>query len=363
MDSKKVMERNKIVEMYAGSRSYGTSLPTSDVDIRGIFVADPVSIRTPFFHVEEVELPDGDTKYFELNKFMKLAMEQNPNIVELLWTSGPDIIMSSPAYELLRQARGNLLTSKVAFTTTGYALSQLKRIKGHKKWITSPQPEREPEQLDFVSVVYNFTSTREWNKTVPFKGYEALELGDNHFGLFNVGSQVTWRDPRGNPIVREKSHFDALSSRVLQIITKKGRTPDIIVKVNKRQFDEAHENWVNYWTWKKNRNETRSALEEQHGYDTKHAMHLVRLLRMGVEALTDGVINVRRTDAAELLSIRAGNWTYDQVIDYAEHTNDEVQRLVKTTSLPKDVNHQYVANLIIQVQDMVWGMNPSHYRG
>lgn len=356
MDARKVLERNKIVEMYAGSRAYGTNLPTSDVDIRGVFVAEPASIRTPFFHVEEIEVPGGDTKFFELNKFMKLVLDQNPNVVELLWTAGTDLIVSSPAYDVLRQERGNLLTSKVAFTTTGYALSQLKRIKGHNKWINNPQPEREPEMLDFVSVVYNFTSDRGWNKTVPFKGFSALELGDNHFGLFKDpgGVDASWRDVRGNPIVREKTYFDAMSSFVLQVMTKKGRTPDLVVKVNKQQFEEAHENWKNYWTWKKNRNEARSELEEQFGYDTKHAMHLVRLLRMGYEALTEGVIKVKRPDARELLSIRGGAWTYEEVVEYAEHMNNEVEKAAKTTSLPKSVNMNRVATLVMNVQDMVW---------
>jgi predicted nucleotidyltransferase len=87
-----------------------------------------------------VELPENDIKFFELNKFIKLVVDQNPNVVELLWTSGPDIIMSSPAYELLRQARGNLLTSKVAFATSGYAFSQLSRMKNSKKNVNSLEP-------------------------------------------------------------------------------------------------------------------------------------------------------------------------------------------------------------------------------
>jgi hypothetical protein len=354
MDQRKVLERNKIVEMYAGSRAYGTSLPTSDIDIRGIFVGDPVSIRTPFFHVDEVELPENDIKFFELNKFIKLAVDQNPNVVELLWTAGQDLIVSSPAYEMLRQARGSLMTKKIAFSTTGYALAQLKRIKGHNKWINSPQPEQEPEQLDFVSVVYNFTGDRTWNKVVPFANFSALELGDRHFALYKDTGN-SWRDRRGNPTTREKQYFDDMrSSTILKKITGKGRTPDIVVKVNFSQFDEAHTNWENYWEWKKKRNVTRSALEEQFGYDTKHAMHLVRLLRMGHEALTEGVIRVRRPDAQELLSIRAGAWTYEQVVEYAEHMNAEVDKALKTSQLRKDVDLIQVTKLIMDVQNSVW---------
>ncbi|AEZ66297.1 hypothetical protein phiTE_131 [Pectobacterium phage phiTE] len=38
----------------------------------------------------------------------------------------------------------------------------------------------------------------------------------------------------------------------------------------------------------KNRNAARHELEEKFGYDTKHAMHLVRLLRMSQEILETG---------------------------------------------------------------------------
>ena len=53
--SQELMHDNLLVKHYAGSKAYGTSLPTSDTDFRGIFVADPINVRTPFFPVREVE--------------------------------------------------------------------------------------------------------------------------------------------------------------------------------------------------------------------------------------------------------------------------------------------------------------------
>lgn len=352
MDFRKVSERNRLVEMYAGSIAYGTNLPTSDVDVRGIFVADPISIRTPFFEVGEVDIPGGDTKFYELNKFVKLLMDQNPNIVELAWTSGQDIIASSPGYELIRQARGQLLTSKIAFTTAGYAHSQLLRIKGHKKWIMNPQLEARPTRNQYVSVVYNFTNNKEYNRLVPFSDFSALKLGDNLFGLYSDPGN-TWIDSSGVPVTKEKQYFDNFKS-IKKLLFGTKPTPDIVVKVNEKQHDEALTNWKNYWDWKKHRNEKRSELEEKFSYDTKHAMHLVRLLRMGYEALTEGIIKVKRPDAQELLSIRNGAWTYEQVIEYAEFMKEEVDRAVKLDNLPTSVDSRFVGNLVMQVQDSVW---------
>lgn len=125
---------NLIVKHYAGSRAYGTSLPTSDVDFRGIFVADPINVRTPFFRIDEAkDVTEEDTVIYELFQFMKLAVDCNPNVVESLWVDKSDIVFSTPAYDVLRSYAPQLLSSKIAFTTSGYATAQLKRLQQSKK--------------------------------------------------------------------------------------------------------------------------------------------------------------------------------------------------------------------------------------
>ena len=107
--------KNTIVQHMAGSHAYGTSTPTSDVDVRGVFVADKVQICTPFFPIREVTLEDQeDGKMYELNTFMKLYCDMNPNIIETLWVDESDVIVNTPAYQKLRQHRAELLSSKVA---------------------------------------------------------------------------------------------------------------------------------------------------------------------------------------------------------------------------------------------------------
>lgn len=135
-DPQELMLDNLVVKHYAGSKAYGTSLPTSDTDFRGIFVADPINILTPFFPIREVEdTTEEDTKLYELSQFMKLTLDCNPNVIETLWVHRDSITHTTPAYELLRESAPKLLSSKIAFTTSGYAISQLKRIRGHNKWI------------------------------------------------------------------------------------------------------------------------------------------------------------------------------------------------------------------------------------
>lgn len=345
-DAQQLMTDNLLVKHYAGSLAYGTNLPTSDVDFRGIFVADPINIRTPFYPLRQVE--DGteeDTTIYELSNFMKLALDCNPNVVETLWVHEHDIVASSNGYELLRAHAGELLSSKIAFTTSGYALSQLKRIKGHNKWISNPQPVERPQQVDYVSLVHNFTGEKMFkvNLREYERGHRLVPFSGDTYGVYAQPGKSPFNSVTGtlNDDFEGDSHIAG--------------TPLFIVKFNRSVYETAKDTWSNYWTWKNNRNEKRSLLEEAHGYDTKHAMHLVRLLRMGAEALETGKLNVRRPDAAELLSIRNGAWTYEQVVEYAEMMDNHVRtNLYVKTQLPKKPNIKLAAELVLAIQDMTW---------
>lgn len=344
--AQELMRENLLVKHYAGSHAYGTALPTSDTDLRGIFCADPINLLTPFFPVREVEdNTEEDTKYYELAHFMKLCLDCNPNIIETLWVHQTDIVHTTLGYELLRSKRHELLSSKIAFTTSGYALSQLKRIKGHNKWINSPQPEEPPQAKDFVSLVQNFGAGKtlkfipnEWNL-----GHRFVPFGGEMYGVYTSGKHQLFNAHGGLNTQFENEARETLTS------------PILLVKFNKEEYKLAKEKHSQYWTWKKNRNKIRSKLEEEHGIDTKHAMHLVRLLRMGLEALRDGEIIVKRPDAEELLSIRNGAWSYEEIIKYAEEMDNEVRNVwYKKTELPKKPNIKLAAKILMEVQEMIW---------
>ena len=344
--AQELMKDNMLVKHFAGSIAYGTNLPTSDTDYRGIFCADPINVRTPFFPIREAEdTTEEDTKLFELAHFMKLCLDCNPNVVETLWVDSSDITYTTPAYQLLRDHRDQLLSTKIAYSTCGYAMAQLKRIKGHNKWINQPQPKDKPEQWAFVSLVQWFGKDkvlpRDFNLTLYNKGYMLVSFGNNMYGLYDNEKRSAVR-PDGSL----NTNFDGDRESL--------EPPKAVIKFNKEEWKLACDKWDQYWKWKANRNAARSELEEEHGYDTKHAMHLVRLLRMGVESLRDGVILVKRPDAEELLDIRNGALTYEELITYSESLEANIQQLRETTSLPKAPNIKLGADLLMEVQNIMW---------
>lgn len=343
-----LIKKNLIVKMQAGSHAYGTNIETSDEDFRGIFCAEPVQIRTPFFRINEAsDTSEEDTKFYEVSKFLQLYTDCNPNIVELLWTDNSDIVSWTPAYMHLRKYREDLLSSKAAFTFSGYALAQLKRIKGHNKWISNPQVETPPHQVDYVSLVQWFGKEKQIKlnlRDIQFnRNHRLIPYGGDIFGLMPATGYSPYNFDTGalNTTFEEDHHLLGV--------------PIAILKFNREVYKTDLEKWNQYWEWKRNRNKTRSELEEKYTYDTKHAMHLVRLLRMGVEILRDQKVIVKRPDAQELLSIRYGAWTYDQLVKYAEDMDKEVREVwYKKTPLPKKPNIHLAATVLMAIQDMVW---------
>src|ERR1051325_1592837 len=78
----------------------------------------------------------------------------------------------------------------------------------------------------------------------------------------------------------------------------------------------------------------RRELVRRVGYDAKNAAHLIRLLRMGIEFLTEGTMHVERQDAPELLDIKRGASPLEKVKAQAERLFQLSQEAYVRSSLP-----------------------------
>ncbi len=88
---------------------------------------------------------------------------------------------------------------------------------------------------------------------------------------------------------------------------------------------------------------------EKFGYDCKNAAHLIRLLRMGIEALTSGEINVARHDAKQLREIKQGCWTLKQVESESERLQHLLDEAFVRCALPSKPNCEKAENLLIDI--------------
>lgn len=93
----------------------------------------------------------------------------------------------------------------------------------------------------------------------------------------------------------------------------------------------------------------RKELVERYGYDTKNSSHLIRLLRMGYEFLIDGELHVLREDATQLLEIKRGEWTLEQVQAEADKWFDKVEDAYLNSTLPDRPDRDAVNRLAVSV--------------
>jgi len=96
----------------------------------------------------------------------------------------------------------------------------------------------------------------------------------------------------------------------------------------------------------------RKQLVEKYGYDTKNAAHLIRLLRMGIEFLTDGILYVERQDASQLLEIKRGEWSLERVKEEADRLFARAEEAYIASRLPSAPDRAGVNRLCIEMVRM-----------
>jgi len=332
-----------IFRFVSGSNAYGTNRPDSDEDVRGIFIA-PLHCCFDLFQssfigggtpgqrlkgalddledgnyagaaeqirqsmdpetgdlsisVGTVHKPGVDEEMHELRKFLKLASDCNPNVVEAFGIERL-ILHQTPIWEKIAAQKRMFLSKKCRWTFSGYATAQAKRIEVHRGYLLAP-PSHKPTREEFG---------------LPCETTIAKE---NQNAILSLPDQ--WiSDSARETVVKEKRYGTSLAE------------------------------WNSYKKWERERNPARKELERKYGFDSKHAMHLVRLVRMGKELLRDGVLNVYRPDREELKSILHGGWKYEDVVKVTATMDSEMDELYRSSPLPDRPDHKGISNLYMEI--------------
>lgn len=339
-----------IFRFISGSHQYGTNRPDSDIDYRGVFIAPLESafdiFKTRFvgsgtIHqnlcsaIEAIENADyanatnllndvlatdrgdlnlsvktvhnntEDDEMHELRKFMKLAADCNPNIIEFLYVE--DLIeIRTPEWEMLRENRDLFLSKKARYTYSGYSTSQFKRIRLHRGYLLNP-PTHKPSRSEF--------GLPEHSRIPPEHQNAVLSLPDELLS-------------------------DTAKAQVKQ----------------ERQYSEALKLWNAYCKWDRERNPARKELERKYGFDVKHAYHLIRLSRMSQEILRDGKVIVRRPDAEELRDILNGKWPFERIEEEANALDKTLETLYNKSGLRDKPDRKKIAELYRTICEKRYGI-------
>lgn len=298
------LKNSTILLVRSGSHAYGTNIEGSDEDFRGVCIPPKRYYFGFVNNFEQSVCKDPDKTIFALKKFAALAADCNPNIIEMLFTELEDVVYTTEAGEVLRGHQHMFLSKKARHTFSGYAYSQLKRIKTHRNWLLNP-PKEPPARKTFG---------------LP----EQTKISKTEMGMFENMSD---------------EQLKALSSEAQYYYHQE------------RAYQNMLREWGQYQEWKRNRNPKRAANEAEFGYDTKHGMHLVRLMRMCVEILTEGKVIVKRPDAEELLSIRHGSWSYDRLIEEADRLDKQCEAAYATSSLHHSPDRVAIDKMVITLTE------------
>jgi hypothetical protein len=121
-----------------GSQAYGLAGAESDVDRRGIYLPTADLHWSLYGVPEQLENEETQEAYWELQKFLVLALKANPNVLECLYT--PLVEKATALAEELLSLKAIFLSRLVYQTYNGYVMSQFNKMQadlrnhGQVKW-------------------------------------------------------------------------------------------------------------------------------------------------------------------------------------------------------------------------------------
>jgi len=172
-----------IYRCVVGSRAFGLAGDDSDTDRRGIYLP-PADLQWSLYGApEQLENEATQECYWELRKFLILALKANPNILECLYT--PLVETATPMAQELLAMREAFLSKLVYQTYNGYVMSQFKKLeqdlrsRGEIKW---------KHAMHLIRLLMA-------GVTVLKEGFVPVDVGDQRDSLLAIKrGEVDWQE-------------------------------------------------------------------------------------------------------------------------------------------------------------------------
>jgi len=299
--------QNRILEIRSGSHLYGTNTPKSDEDFVGIFMPSEEFI----FGLQNVEeckagvvskdengknTKDAiDRTLHEFRRFCQLALKNNPNILELLFADKKNIIFKNEYGESLLSVAEMFPYKGTYDSFMGYAQAQK-----HKMFLKM-------EKLDDLE-----------------SGYYTLCALDDKIVMAQVVDNI------GRPFFKKGSNPHV---HVGDLCFEAG----VYVKKARATIKERLDKFTN-----------RKEFIHEFQFDIKFGSHLIRLLKEGIEIINTGRIQFPLSYANEILDIKMGKWTLEEVVKYAEELENECREAIKVTKLSASPRFNDINKFVIE---------------
>lgn len=348
-----MIKEKLIYKCIVGSQAYGTAIPTSDIDHKGIYVQSNDDILS-FRYNEQIEV-GKDECFYEVRRFLQLAQSANPTILEMFFMPNDFVVQSSPQFELIRKYKERFLTKKCCNSFGGYAVAQIKKSKGLDKkmnWEKSQMVRKTPLDFCYVITALGSVPLKEWmgrQKDHHERKQENYGVSDiNHvkdmYHLFPSDGTIGYRGIINHEETSNDLRFSSIPKSQMGWATP--------MYYNKDGYIKHCKDYRQYSEWLETRNVQRYVDIQGHDQqiDGKNILHCRRLLDMAMEIATEGTINVFRPNAKYLLQIRRGEVPIDDIITKAEEDIKGLDTLYNESDLPSTVDMNFVNELLLSVR-------------
>jgi hypothetical protein len=304
-------EHKIIYQVENGSQLYGTAMPESDMDYTSVFMPtayDLFSLQKCDYINESTKssseerrntAEDIDNQKYSLQRFMRLVLHGNPNLLEILFCRSP--IIEDPVFTPVKENAHRFVSKHIYDSFTGFAISQKRKLQ---------------------------------YKALRFKQLE---------------SALKWFERRQNQIVdpsAQMSEGDAVFLNGL-LSEYKGR------KNNRESFHQGLPIKTIYekikaeydgYGWR-----VHTDTFERLGYDVKFGAHAIRLFYEGIQLLRNRVLEFPITGQAyeDIMSIRRGEVGIDEFYTICDRYEEENRKAYALTDLPDSPDWKWANQYLV----------------
>lgn len=293
----------------SGSHAYGMATETSDYDYRGIAIApieSYIGLMDKFEQIVDSDkgahvyknFPVGllktdprvsgadpnmapDMQVMELTKFVRLALSNNPSVLEVLFVDDSEVVICNSIMKELIDNRERLLCKAAKARFCGYALSQLKRLNRHKYWLDNP-PTHKPTREEYDLPNHSLISPDQIGaaNTLIQKEIDGFMVDQTHLpedtkielsnGIGKMMRAVWYGLNTDRPYpVGPNQKFGSSEDALYWGAAKDQGFSENFLEVLRREklYRNAMREWNQYQTWLKQRNKERAELEKKYSFD------------------------------------------------------------------------------------------------
>ena len=312
-----------------GSKLYGTDNPNSDTDYKGVFIPNKndVLLKRDLEHFNfnsndantKNSKDDIDLQLFSIYKFFNLLKKGETGAMDILFSMFREDtqIYNDQEFTSVIMQNYKKFYNRNLHSFVGYCVGQSK--------VYNVRGERFNELHLFV---------KKFNSLVKEQGEEKLEsvfsLIDEMFSeyAYKYIKYVTADTSRGSGETKQGQYVEVLGKRFLGTVT---------VKYFAEKITDMEEQFGN------------RARASAKGVDFKALSHAVRVISEVEELIDNDFITFPLKNRVYVTSVKEGNETLEDVMDYLDNKLNIVQEKLENSNLPQRSDEVFIDDLLLKL--------------